>query len=140
MPKRIFISFDYDHDRHYRYLLSALRQNPRNDLTFDDYTPNAIESSDVGRVKAVLSQKIRQATHTLVIIGEHANSYHPDRIAIGTRNWQWWEVEKSIAEGNRLVGVKISGNYASPTPLLGHASSSARSFRVESIIEAIDEA
>ena len=94
--KRVFISFDYDHDRNYRYLLKALAANGRIDLDFDDFTPEAIESSDVSRVKAVLTQKIRQATHILVIVGAHANSYHPDREAIGERNWQWWEIKKGV--------------------------------------------
>src|SRR5690606_16991256 len=87
--KRVFISFDYDHDRNYRYLLSALCANPRSDLDFDDLTPEEIDTSDVGRVKAVLTRKIRDATHTLVIVGAHANSYHRDSAKIGTRNWQW---------------------------------------------------
>src|SRR5438067_748768 len=85
--KRVFISFDYEHDRNYRYLLSALKENPRTDLQFADVTPAEIQSSDVGRVKAVLTTKIESATHALVIIGEYANSSHPDRFLIGERNW-----------------------------------------------------
>ncbi len=58
--KRIFISFDFDHDRHYRYLLKALKDNPRNDLVFDDVTPAEIASSSISRVKAVLTQRIEK--------------------------------------------------------------------------------
>lgn len=140
MRKRVFISFDYDHDRNYRYLLSALCANPRSDLDFDDLTPEEIDTSDVGRVKAVLTRKIRDATHTLVIVGAHANSYHRDSAKIGTRNWQWWEIEKSIEERKRLVGVKISSSNDSPTPLLGVGAKWAHSFTVASIITAIDAA
>src|SRR4051794_20423574 len=89
--KRIFISFDYEHDRHYRYLLAALAKNPWFVLEFDDATPGEIQSTDIGRIKAALTQKIRDATHTLVVIGDYANSFHPDRAKIGERNWQWWE-------------------------------------------------
>jgi hypothetical protein len=138
--KRIFISFDYDHDRNYRYLLSALKTNPRSDIDFDDLTPEEIDTSDVGRVKAVLSRKIRDATHTLVIIGEHANSYHPDRDKIGTRNWQWWEIEKSAEEGKRFIAVKIKSTNDTPTPLYGKNATWAMSFTVDSIIAAIDRA
>ena len=88
MKKRVFISFDYDHDKNYRYLLTALAKNPRSDIEFDDLTPEEIQSYDIGRIKAVLTSKIKQATHTLVIIGKYANSYHPDRDEIGERNWQ----------------------------------------------------
>ncbi len=46
--KRILVSFDYDHDRHYRYLLSALNENSRSELVFEDVTPEEIRSSDIG--------------------------------------------------------------------------------------------
>ena len=45
--KRIFITFDYDHDRNYRYLLNALAANPRSDIEFDDCTPEEIQSYDI---------------------------------------------------------------------------------------------
>ena len=115
--KRIFISFDYDNDRNYRYLLTALSKNSASDIVFTDVTPEEIQSSRVDRVKAVLRQKIEAATHTLVVIGRHANSYHPLKAEIGTRNWQWWEIEKSIESGNRLIGVKISSGNPTPDPL-----------------------
>lgn len=138
--KRIFISFDYDHDKNYRYLLSALKANPRNDLEFDDVTPDEIQSSNVEYVKSVLRQHIKDATHTLVIVGAHANSYHPDAAKIGERNWQWWEIKESLTAGNQMVAVKIKKEYDSPTPLLGVKASWALSFTVDSIISAIDKA
>ena len=138
--KRIFISFDYDNDRHYRYLLKALKDNPRSDIQFIDATPEEIQSSDISRIKAVLTKKIRDATHTLVIIGKHANSYHSDRAEIGQRNWQWWEIVKSYEENKKLVAVKIESSNTSPDPILGKADSWAMSFKVDSIIKAIDSA
>ena len=137
--KRIFISFDFDHDRHYRYLLSALKENPRSDLDFDDVTPNEIQSSNIEYVKSRLRQHIAVATHTLVVIGDYANSRHPDALAIGERNWQWWEIKESVAAGNKMVAVKIKREYESPVPLLGVNASWAYSFTVESIIDAIDQ-
>jgi hypothetical protein len=71
---RVFISFDYTNDKRYRYLLQALAENPRFDIEFDDYTPSEIQSQDIGRIKAVLTRKIRESTHTLVVIGQYANS------------------------------------------------------------------
>lgn len=140
MAKKICICFDYDHDRHYRWLLTALSDNPRSDLSFVDLTPGEISSSDVGRIKAVLRTKIKAATHTLVVVGKHANSYHADQIEIGTRNWQWWEIETSIEEGKKFIAVKIDPSNSMPNPLLGQGAELARSFKVESIIEAIDNA
>lgn len=141
MPKKVvFISFDYDNDRKYRYLLKAFSNNPQNDIEFEDATPEEIQSSDIGRIKAVLTSKIRQATHTLVVIGEHANSYHRDRAEIGERNWQWWEINKSYAEGKKLIGLKIDSSYSSPEPLLGKNASWAYSFNVDAILKAINGA
>lgn len=138
--RKVFISFDYDHDRRYRYLLSALSANPNSDVEFSDSTPGEINTSDVGRVKAVLTERIRAAAVTLVVVGAHANSYHPDRKEIGFRNWQWWEVERSCAEGNSLVGVKIDQSYAAPEPMLGRGAVWVKSFKPEDIARAIREA
>lgn len=140
MKKRIFISFDYDHDKNYRYLLTALAKNPRSDIEFDDLTPEEIQSYDIGRIKAVLTSKIKQATHTLVIIGKYANSYHPDRDEIGERNWQWWEINKSDEEGKGFIAVKIDSSNDSPEPLYGKGATWAKTFSVDSIVNAIDSA
>lgn len=140
MKKRVFISFDYDHDKNYRYLLAALAKNSRSDIEFDDLTPEEIQSYDIGRIKAVLTSKIKQATHTLVIIGKYANSYHPDRDEIGERNWQWWEINKSDEEGKGFIAVKINSSNDSPEPLYGKGATWAKTFSVDSIVNAIDSA
>ena len=116
--KKIFISFDFEHDRNYRYLLSALDKNTSSDVSFEDFTPSEIQSSDVGRMKAALTRKLTVATHALVIVGKYANTPHPDRVLIGTLNWQWWEIEKAKSLGKRLVGVKIEPSNPTPSPLL----------------------
>lgn len=138
--KRVFISFDYDHDRTYRYLLKALAENSGSEIEFEDLTPEEIQSDDVAKVKAALTRRIRMSTHTLVIIGAHANSYHRDREKIGQRNWQWWEIEKSAEEGKKFIAVKIKPENASPDPLLGKGATWARSFTVPAILKAINEA
>lgn len=138
--KRVFISFDYDYDRHYRYLLSALNENSSSELTFYDATPSEIQSSSVSAIKGVLTTKIRAATHTLVIIGEHANDRHPKSSEIGTRNWLWWEIEKSIVEGKKLVAVKIRREYPSPAPIVGVGACWAYTFTVPGIIAAVASA
>jgi len=138
--KRIFISFDYDNDKNYRYLLTALAKNPRSDIEFDDCTPEEIQSYDISRIKAVLTSKIHEATHILVIIGEHANSYHSDRQEIGERNWQWWEIKKGIEEDKSFIAVKIDPSNSTPDPLYGIDASWAMSYTVDSILKAIDNA
>ena len=140
MKKRIFISFDYEHDKNYRYLLTALAKNPRSDIEFTDVTPEEIQSYDVGRIKAVLTKKIKEATHTLVIVGKYANSYHPNRDEIGERNWQWWEINKSDEEGKGFIAVKIESSNEPPEPLYGKGATWANSFTVDAIVNAIDRA
>lgn len=140
MAKTIFISFDYDNDRNYRYLLKALKENKQSAINFDDATPEEIQSNDVGVIKGALTKKIKSATHTLVIVGKHANSYHPKREEIGERNWQWWEIKKSIAEKKALIAVKIEPSNSSPDPLLNANATWAMSYNVDAINKAIQEA
>ncbi len=138
--KSVFISFDYDHDRRYRYLLSALKENSGSKIDFEDLTPGEIQSYNVGRIKASLTRRIKASDYTLVIVGKHANSYHDDRLKIGTRNWQWWEIEKSKEEGKRFIVVKIERSNATPDPLQGAGAKWAHSFNVDAILKAINEA
>lgn len=135
--KKVLISFDWDHDKAYRNLLSAFAANPKMDIHFEDSTPGAIDTSDVGRVKARLTSKIREATHILVLIGQYANTRHHDYLKIGTKNWQWWEIEKALSEGGkRFVGVKLDAANSSPTPLLGIGAAWAP-YTVEGIAKAL---
>ena len=85
-----------------------------------------------------MTTAIRKATHTLVIIGKHADSYHKDREEIGERNWQWWEIEKSAEEGNGFIAVKIRTENDWPTPLYGKRAKWANSYIVEAILRAIE--
>lgn len=136
--KKICISFDFHHDSRYRYLLSALKENRSSLIDFEDLTPGEINSSDIGRVKASLSQKIGNSTHLLVIVGEHANERHSDYLLIGDRNWQWWEINKAKSLGKKLIAVKIKSTNPSPEPLLKSGTSWAMSFTVDSILKAIN--
>lgn len=138
--KKVFISFDFDHDRNYRYLLSALKENSGSKIEFEDLTPGEIQSYDVGRIQSVLTSRIKDSDYTLIIVGKHANSYHPDRAKIGTRNWQWWEIEKSKEEDKKFIAVKIERSNASPEPLKNVGAKWAHSFNVDAILKAINEA
>ncbi len=135
--KKIFISFDFEHDRNYRYLLSALDKNTSSEVSFEDFTPSEIQSSDIGRIKGALTRKLSDATHELVIIGKYANTPHPDRPQIGTLNWQWWEIEKAKSLGKGLIAVKIEAANPTPFPILGAGATWAGSFNVPAIVSAI---
>jgi hypothetical protein len=138
--KRIVISFDYDHDKEYRYLLSALKANKGSAIDFEDLTPGAINSDNVSSVKRVLTSQIRGATHLLVIVGDYANTRHPDSALIGDRNWQWWEINKAKEEKKRLIAVKIHKDDEAPEPLKNAGATWALSYNVDAIVKAIDAA
>ncbi len=134
---RVFVSFDYDNDRRYKYLLNAWDANKQFDFVFEDATSGAIDSNNVGRVKAALTTKIRSATHTLVIVGKEGNKRHADHQLIGCRNWQCFEAQQSIASGNRLIGVKLDRSYDSPETLIGAGTDWVYGFDEQAIVRAL---
>lgn len=138
--KRIFISFNYTDDKTYRNLLSALSKNTSSEVEFEDLTPSEIMSQSIDRIKAVLTGKIRNADYTLVVIGENANQQHPDHKKIGTCNWQWWEIEKAIEEKHKFIAVKIKNANPYPDPLYGQNATLAKSYNIDAIVKAINDA
>jgi hypothetical protein len=137
--KKVFVSFDWHKDKHYKFLLQAWDANPDFDFVFSDHSSGEIQSDDIPTVKAALTTKVRAATHTLVIVGVDANKQHADHKAIGYRNWQNFEIAKSKPD-NKLVGVKLNSNNASPEELLGAGASWAMSFTEDNILKALKDA
>ncbi len=138
--KKIFVSFDYDNDKHYKALLKAWDANPKFDFYFSDLSSTEINSWSVPVVKQVLSKKINEANYTVVLVGKEANKQHRDHEEIGYKNWLNYEVAKSKQHGNKLVAVKLSSTNTSPDELLGSGATWAMSFNQESIIKALNEA
>src|SRR6267378_3653549 len=136
----VFVSFDYENDRHYKRLLEAWNANPRFQFVFQDASSGEINSFNVGQIKAGLTAKIRGATHTLIIIGRYANSPHPKRDLIGYTNWINFEISKSKENHNKLVAVKTDRSYESPSELTGARASWAMAFTQDAIIRALSEA
>mgnify|MGYP000938076815 CR=1 FL=1 len=137
--KKVCISFDYENDKHYRYLLSAWDANTDFEFTFNDKTPGEIKSDDYSRLKAVLTQKINSASLVLVIVGKYANAKDANSDKIGERNWQAWEIKKAKELEKKLVAVKIDRTYESPSELLNCGALWAMSFSQEAILKALEE-
>lgn len=137
---KVFVSFDYDNDKRYKFLLQAWHANPEFDFTFEDATPSEINSFNIGRIKAGLTSKIKDATHILVIIGEEANAWHKDYALIGFRNWINFEINQARVYGKKIVAVKVDRSYESPEQLNGAGASWAMSFGESTIIKALHEA
>lgn len=138
--KKVFVSFDYENDKNYKFLLEAWDANPEFDFTFNDHSSQEINSWDVARVKAALTRKINEATYTLVLVGKEANKKHEDHEEIGYKNWINFEVAKSKSNKNKLVAVKLKSTNDSPEELLGAGAKWAMSFKQESILKALKEA
>ena len=138
--KKIFVSFDYDNDKHYKNLLKAWDANPDSDFFFSDLTPGEIDTWEISKIKAALTRSINEATGTLVIVGKYANSKHMDSKEIGYKNWINFEIAKSKLNDNKMIGVKIDKEYTSPEELIGAGASWAMSFTRDAIIKAVKEA
>jgi len=138
--KRVFVSFDFENDRQYKYLLEAWHANPDFDFVFSDVTPSEILSNDIGRIKAGLTTKIILATHTLVIIGKEANKFHKDHKLIGHRNWINFEIYQSKLYDKKFVAIKLSPYYENPEELMFTNVSWAMSFTEDAIIRALNQA
>ena len=138
--KKVFVSFDYDNDKHYKALLEAWDANPDFGFYFSDLSSTEINSWSVPVVKQVLSKKINEANYTVVLVGKEANKQHSDHKEIGYKNWLNYEIAKSKEHKNKLVAVKLSSTNTSPDELLGSGAKWAMSFKQDLIIKALNEA
>lgn len=134
---KVFVSFDFDHDRQYKYTLNMWDGNDNIDFSFDDKSTTEINSWNIDRIKAALTTKIKEADVVLVIVGKYANSNHKDSALIGKRNWQNWEIAKAKELRKKLVGVKLDYTNTSPDELLNSGASWAMSFSKNSIVRAL---
>lgn len=137
--KKVFVSFDYTNDKHYKYLLDAWDANKNMDFVFNDYSSDEIHSDNIPTIKAGLTRRINNTTYTLVIVGKEANTEHEDHVAIGYKNWINFEVAKSKEHKNKLVAVKIDKSYESPDELMGTGAKWAMSFTQDAIIKVLNE-
>lgn len=137
--KTVFVSFDYDNDKRYKFLLAAWDANRQFDFLFADRSSGEINSNNIRVIKAALTRRINSAKRTLVIIGKEANKRHNDYKLIGYKNWINFEIAKSKANRNKLVAVKIDRQFESPDELLGAGASWAMSFTEAAIVNALDQ-
>lgn len=130
---KTFVSFDFENDRQYKYILNVWNSNPYINFEFDDGSTREINSWNVDRVKAAITTKIKGADCLLAIIGRYSNSYHKDRNLIGFKNWQYFEISKAIELGKKVVAVKLDRNFDTPRILYNQGVLWAMSFCLESV-------
>lgn len=137
---KVFVSFDYENDRNYKRLFEAWHANPRFAFVFDDGTPEEIDSNNVGRIKAALTQKVNDATHTVVIVGQYANQRHRSAALIGYKNWINFEMVRSIENQNRIVAVILDRMFELPEELRKTNYTPVQGFTEAGIIQGLNSA
>ena len=125
---KIFISYDYDNDKHYKNLLVAWDKNDLFDFTFYDYSIDvSVNSTDATYIKSIIRQRINSCTHFLCIVGDKTHK----------SGWVTWEIETAVGLGKNIIAVKTDVSNTSPTAMLGIGASWAKSFSFDSIKTAI---
>ena len=129
--KKIFISYDYENDKHYKNLLLAWDENSEFDFGFSDQSADvSIQSTDAATIKRAISAKINAATYFLCLVGSKTSK----------SSWVTWEIEKAKDLKKKLVAVKISSGNTTPSGLLNAGASWAMSFTFDAIKKAIEDA
>ncbi len=129
--KKIFISYDYDNDKHYKNMLLAWDKNSEFDFGFSDQSADvSIQSTDAAAIKRAISAKINDATHFLCLVGSKTSQ----------SSWVAWEIDKAKELKKKLVAVKISSENTTPRGLLNAGASWAMSFTFDAIKKAIEDA
>jgi hypothetical protein len=129
--KKVFISYEYENDKHYKNLLLAWDANKQFDFYISDYSADvSINSTGANAIKSVLSRYINQGTVFLVIVGKKTYK----------SSWVKWEINKAVELGKKIVAVKTDRENTSPDELLGVGASWAMAFTYDAISRAINNA
>ena len=127
--KKVFVSYDYDNDKHYKNLLLAWDANDNFDFNFSDQSADiGINSTNAAAIKRAISAKINNAPHFFCIIGEETHNSH----------WVCWEIDKAVELEKKIVAVKTDAGNTSPDNILGVGASWAKSFTEEAILNALN--
>jgi hypothetical protein len=100
MAKHVFLSFVVE-DKTSADLFRGQAKNKNSDLSFDDYSVTTpFNSTDADYIRSQITQKIKNASITICLIGATTH----------TSRWVAWEIGRSDSLGKRLLGVRIHSN------------------------------
>ncbi|MEO5644204.1 MAG: TIR domain-containing protein [Bacteroidia bacterium] len=129
--RKVFISYHYEQDRHYKNLLLAWDSKGSFDFHMRDYSADvSIDSTEGAVIKRIISTKINKGNYFVVLVGKE------------TRKCEWvkWEIAKAKELKKKIVAVKIDRCNETPDELYGAGAAWALSFKLESINNAIKKA
>jgi hypothetical protein len=125
---RVFISYDYDHDKASKDRLLAWDAGKEFDFSsYDQSLDVAVDSNDAASIKQDLAARIGESSHFLCIVGKE--SYRS--------GWVEWETQKAVELKKKLVAVKTDSINNSPSVLQRAGASWSLLFTFDSIKKAI---
>jgi len=131
MAKHIFLSFVIE-DEELVKMFRGQARNKNSDLEFDDYSVSvAYRSNDPNYIKGRITEKIKNASITICLIGQTTHR----------SEWVKWEIEKSDDLGKRILGVRLHSDSAKdPTPqALTAAGAAVVNWNIDAIMKFINE-
>lgn len=128
MTKHVFLSF-VEEDLAAVNLFRGQAKNKNSALSFDDYSVKVPYNSDRAEyIRGEITKKIRAASVTICLIGEHTAS----------STWVKWEIEKSVALGNKVIGVRLDSSKSHSVPsALTAARAPILGWDIDAIVKAI---
>jgi hypothetical protein len=127
--KKVFIGYDYDHDKAAKDLLLWWDTNKVFDFSsYDRSFDVAVDSQEAVAIKQDLASRIGDSSHFLCIVGKETY-----------RNaWVAWEIRKAVELKKKLVAAKTDSTHNSPTAMQGVGASWSTMFNFDSVKKAMD--
>jgi len=126
---KVFIGYDYDHDKAYKDRLLGWDANQEFDFSSYDHSFGvAVDSRESVAIKQDLAAQIGESSNFLCIVGKETY-----RSA-----WMAWEIRKAVELKKKLVATKTDSTNNSPTALQGIGASWSTTFNFDSIKKAMN--
>jgi len=127
--KKVFISYFYESDKHYKRLLKAWSTNDKFSLEFEDVSTDvSINSENVEYIKRKIAENIDKCDVFVVFVGEESHE----------REWISWEINKAKEFKKKIVAIKEKRDHTSPKELLSAGAEWVYGFNEKKIREAIE--
>lgn len=127
--KKIFVSYYYDSDKHFKRLLKAWSANEKFSLEFEDVSTDvSINSESTEYIRRKIANQIKQCDVFVVVVGEESHE----------RAWISWEINKAKEYKKKIVAIKEKRIHTSPKELLSAGVEWVYGFDAKKIGEAIE--
>ena len=128
--RKVYISYHYDTDRHYKNLLLAWNKNKNLDFHMRDQSADlSVNSAEAPVIKRILTEKIGQGNYFMVLIGKVTKKCE----------WVKWEIAKAKELEKKIIAIKIHPENKGPAELYGAGAAWALNFRLEAINAAMNK-